>query len=489
MSDNYETIIETGPSPNLFGLVVGIVAFVLMLLYFEVEGLGDSAELVAAIAVLMAIWWATEAIPLSVTALLPIVLFPVLGISSPVAAAAPYANPIIFLFLGGFLVALAIERCGLHKRIALFIFGYIGNSGAQLVGGFMLVAALLSMWISNTSTTLMLFPIAMSISWVVEETTTDMSKKAIHEFSIALLLGLAYGASIGGIATLVGTPTNVFMAGFLQSEYGIEIPFAKWMMVGLPATLILLPVGWLLLTRVLFKVNFASSTETKKLLNDRLMALGAMSSAEKRTAILFALLIVGWVFRKQISTQLGLTGLNDTGVAMLAALLAFVIPSGTDEKALVAWEDTRRLPWGVLILFGGGLSLASALSSTGLTLWLGQLLAPLGAMNQLVLIVALTALVVFLTELTSNVATTATLLPVMAALAVQMGVDPLIYVVPVTLAASCAFMLPVATPPNAIVFSSGQLNITDMMRAGLGLNIFAIFLLSVIALYLVPLIL
>jgi sodium-dependent dicarboxylate transporter 2/3/5 len=486
MSDSYETIMDTGSSPKLPGLLAGLIAFFLMLLFFKIDGLDRSAEIVAAVAVLMAIWWATEAIPLPMTALLPLIAFPLSGVLSSKAAAAPYANPIIFLFLGGFLVALAIERCGLHRRIALNIFKRLGQSGARLVGGFMMVAALLSMWISNTSTTLMLFPIAMSLGWVVAETTPGLTDKEKKDFNIALLLGLAYGASIGGVATLVGTPTNVFMVGFLQSEYGIEIPFVRWMMIGLPATIILLPIGWFMLTKILFKVNFISSDETKAVLAERLEDLGSMSRAEKRTAVLFALLVLGWVLRKQIATLTGLPGLSDTGVAMLAALAAFIIPSGTDDKALVDWEDTKRLPWGVLILFGGGLSLAAALSSSGLTLWLGQQLAPLGAINHVVLVVSLTAMVVFLTELTSNVATTATLLPVMAALAVQLGIDPLIFVVPVTLAASCAFMLPVATPPNAIVFSTGQVTIKDMMRAGLGLNIVAIMLLSLWALYLVP---
>lgn len=486
MSDSYETIIESGSSPKLPGLIAGVVACIAMLVFFKIDGLDRSAEIVAAIAVLMAIWWATEALPLPVTALLPLIVFPLVDVLSAKEAAAPYANPIIFLFLGGFLVALAIERCGLHRRIALNIFKRMGHSGARLVGGFMAVAALLSMWISNTSTTLMLFPIAMSLGWVVAETTPGLSDTEKKDFTIALLLGLAYGASIGGVATLVGTPTNVFMVGFLQSEYGIDIPFARWMMIGVPATLVLLPIGWLLLTKVLFKVSFVSSDATKAVLSKRLSDLGAMSRAEKRTAILFALLVVGWVLRKQIAAATGLTGLTDTGVAMLAALAAFIIPSGTDDKALVDWADTKRLPWGVLILFGGGLSLAAALSSSGLTLWLGQQLAPLGAINHVVLVVAITAMVVFLTELTSNVATTATLLPIMAALAVELGIDPLVFVVPVTLAASCAFMLPVATPPNAIIFSTGHVSIKDMMRAGFGLNIISIILLSLWAVYLVP---
>ena len=473
-------------SVNPAGIIGGIIAFAAFYFLFSPAELERPGQIVAAIGVLMAIWWATEAIPLPATALLPIIAFPLAGVLSIADATAPYANPIIFLFLGGFLVALAVERSQLHRRIALVIFRIMGSSGKGLVAGFMLAAALLSMWISNTSTTLMLFPIAVSLALVVGESSPGLTDKAKHDFQIALLLGLAYGASIGGVATLVGTPTNAFMVGFLQSEYQLEIPFARWMMVGIPVTLILLPLGWLMLTQFLFPISFASSQETRAELDRRHVELGTMSTAEKRTAILFLLLIAGWVLRKPISSSLGLEGLSDAGVAMTAALLAFLIPSGTDRHALVTWEDTKRLPWGVLILFGGGLSLAGALSSTGLTLWLGQQMAPLGVINPVLLVVALTSLVIFLTELTSNVATTATLLPVVAALAIELGVDPLMLVVPVTIAASCAFMLPVATPPNAIVFSSGGIQIREMMRAGLWLNIVSIALVSAVALWLVP---
>ena len=384
------------------------------------------------------------------------------------------------------MVALAVERSQLHRRIALLIFRALGNSGRGLVAGFMLAAALLSMWISNTSTTLMLFPIAVSLALVVGETSPGLSDKGKHDFQIALLLGLAYGASIGGVATLVGTPTNAFMAGFLESEYSLAIPFAQWMLIGLPVSFLLLPLGWYLLTRFLFPVTFTSSLETRAEIQRRYEALGRMSTAEKRTAMLFAALVVGWIVRGPLAAALGIEGLSDAGVALIAAILAFLIPSGTDRQALVSWEDTKRLPWGVLILFGGGLSLAAALSSSGLTLWLGQQMAPLGEINEILLVVALTSLVIFLTELTSNVATTATLLPVVAALAVELGLDPLMLVVPVTIAASCAFMLPVATPPNAIVFSTGEIQIKEMMRAGFWLNIISILLVSAVAVWLVP---
>lgn len=489
MENRTAVSLDESRSPKLLGLVIGLLAFAAMFFLFRPESLERPAEIVAAVGVLMAIWWATDAIPLPVTAMLPLVMFPILGVMPIADTAAPYANPIIFLFLGGFIVALAVERSQLHRRIALIIFSALGKSGAGLVAGFMLVAALLSMWISNTSTVLMLFPIAMSLGLVVGETSTELTDKEKRDFQISLLLGLAYGASIGGVATLVGTPTNAFMVGFLQAEYEIAIPFSQWMLIGLPVTIVLLPLGWLLLTRILFPVRFASSDETRAELKRRSEALGTMSAAEWRTGFLFALLVTGWVLRKQIAAWTGLEGLSDTGIAIAAAALAFIIPSGTDRQSLATWEDTRRLPWGVLVLFGGGLSLAAALSSTGLTLWLGQQLAPLGAVNHILLVIVLTALVIFLTELTSNVATTATLLPVVAALAIELGIDPLLFVVPVTIAASCAFMLPVATPPNAIVFSTGEVKIGDMIRAGLGLNLLAIVLISLLALFLVPMVL
>ena len=332
MTEVLEANGKDSQSPKVIGLFVGLIAFAVVFVWFRPDSLDRSAQIVAAIGVLMALWWSTEAIPLPVTALLPVIVFPVAGVMELKQSAAPYANPIIFLFLGGFLVALAIERCQLHRRIALLIFKSLGHSGAGLVGGFMLVAALLSMWISNTSTVLMMFPIALSLGMVVAESSTELADKEKHDFQIALLLGLAYGASMGGVATLVGTPTNAFMVGFLQTEYAIEIPFARWMMIGLPVTSVLLPIGWLLLTRVLFPVNFVSSEATRRELKHRYDSLGAMSTAEWRTAFVFVILVVGWVLRKYIAAWTGLEGLSDSGVAMAVALVAFVIPSGTDNQ-------------------------------------------------------------------------------------------------------------------------------------------------------------
>lgn len=468
------------------GLFAGPITAFLIFLFFRPEELPMTATLTAAFAAWMAIWWACEAIPVAATAFLPLVLFPMFGITGMTETAAKYGHPIIFLFLGGFVIALAIERSGLHVRAALKVFRLAGVNGRALVGGFMLAAALISMWISNTSTTLMLLPIVASVTLVIRDTMRDLSKKDISNFETSMLLGLAYGATIGGVATLVGTPPNAFMVGFMSDTYNVEIDFARWMMVGVPISAIMLPLTLIVLTKFLYPVTFKATDEARAHIDGLSSGLGKMSTAEYRVAILFAALVAGWLLRGPIMSLTGASGLTDATIAMTAAIAAFIIPSGEKGKALMSWDDTKRLPWGILILFGGGLALAAAMTASGLTLWLGQQLAPLGNISLALLVVASVLLVIFLTELTSNVATTATILPVMAALAIETGHDPLIFVIPVTLAASCAFMLPVATPPNAIVFSSGQVSIPRMMRAGIILNVLGVGVLSVIALKLVP---
>lgn len=468
------------------GLVLGPIAAVVCALSLSGTDLPAPAVGTAAVAILMAIWWATEAVPMAVTAFLPMVLFPFLGIL-PIDETAPnYAHPIIYLFFGGFVVALAIERSGLHRRVALQIFRFVGMNGRSLVGGFMIAGAAISMWISNTSTTLMLLPIAMSVIVVIRESMSDLGQPKRRDFETALLLGLAYGATLGGMTTLVGTPPNAFMAGFLDSTYGIEIDFKRWMLVGVPVAAIMLPLTWLVLTRIMFKVEFQASQEARQHLADLNAKLGKAKTSEKRVAMLFLLLVAGWLGRETIGSLTGLQGLSDAGIAMAIAVTAFIIPAGDRDGALVRWEDTKDLPWGVLILFGGGLALAAAMTSSGLTEAIGRSLAPLGAVNVLILVLAATTMVIFLTELTSNLATTATFLPVMAAVAIETGQDPLLFIVPVTLAASCAFMLPVATPPNAIVFSSGAVSIPRMMRAGVILNLIGVAVLAFISLFLVP---
>ncbi len=470
------------------GRILGPFVFLVMLASNESQSvMNPVAWKTAGVGLWMAIWWASEAIPVPVTAFLPLVLFEPLQITSLKSAAAAYANPIIYLFLGGFMMALALERWNLHRRISLAILERTGTDGRRLVGGFMLVCALLSMWMTNTSTTMMLLPIVLSVIAVIHENVSDLSEKNRNNFQIAMLLGLAYAASIGGLATLIGTPPNAFLIGYLAENYQIEISFARWMAVGIPLTVIMLPVAWILLTRVLFPISIPENAAVSAHLQSLRSELGPMTPAEKRVAVIFGAVVLCWMLRRPLINELGLTGVSDAGIVMFAAIALFLIPSGNEKGTpLMTWDYVSRLPWGVLILFGGGLSLAAAVSGSGLALWLGQSLAPLNALGIVVLVVAACALVIFLTELTSNLATTATLLPVMGAIAVQAGLPPLILTVPITIAASCAFMLPVATPPNAIVFSTGQVSIGQMAKAGIWLNLFGIVFVSLIALYVAP---
>ncbi len=470
------------------GRVLGPLVLVVMLFTGQwQEVMPDMAWKVAAVGLLMAIWWATEAIPVPVTALLPLVIFDPMGIASLRDAAAPYANPTIYLFMGGFMMALALERWDLHRRIALAVINRAGTDGRRLIGGFMLVCAVLSMWMTNTSTTMMLLPIVLSVAAVISDNVPDLSEKTKSNFQIAMLLGLAYSASIGGLATLIGTPPNALLMGFMAENYGIEISFASWMLVGIPVSLTMLPIAWIALTRFLFPFDVPASKAVKTHLRELRADMGSMSTPERRVAVLFVCLVIAWMFRTPVTNAFGISGVSDAGIVMTVALLLFILPSGdADNPRLMTWEDVTRLPWGVLILFGGGLSLAAAVSDSGLALWLGEQLAPLNAFGIAVLVLASVALVIFLTELTSNLATTATLLPVMGAIAVQAGVPPIVLTVPITIAASCAFMLPVATPPNAIVFATGRISIPQMARAGIVLNLIGIVIVTIIALYVAP---
>jgi sodium-dependent dicarboxylate transporter 2/3/5 len=472
MDNLAESAVDPSRRRRIIGLVLGVTVFLAMALLPPPAGLALTPWRVAAVAMLLAIFWLSEAAPLSVTALLPIVLFPLLGVSSVDAAAAPYANPIVFLFLGGFIIALAIERWNLHRRMALIVLNNVGAREDLQIGGFMIATAALSMWVSNTATAALMLPVALS---VVPRTAGGALDPAKRGFATALLLSVAYGASIGGIATLIGTPPNALLAGFMSETYGVEIGFAQWMMLGLPLSLVLLLICWYVLTRWLFPVGQQELPGARAAIYDELRKMGPASVAEKRVAVVFATTALLWITRPLLSGQLPALQLSDTGIAIAAALTFFVIPSGLKKgEFLLTWEYAERLPWGVLLLFGGGLSLASAVASSGLAEWIGGELSGLQGWPILLLVVAVTALIIFLTELTSNIATAATFLPVVAALAVSLGQDPLLLAIPAVLAASCAFMLPVATPPNAIVFGSGHLTIPEMAKAGIWLNVIGV---------------
>ena len=458
-----------------------------MLISGAPEGLSDPAWRTASMGVLMAVWWATEAVPIAVTALLPLVVFPLLDIATIHDTARPYSNKVIFLFLGGFIVAFAMARWNLHRRIALTVLQYTGGNGRSLVGGFMLASAVISMWVMNTSTTMMLLPIAVSIITVIHKSVKGLDQSARENFQYSLLLGVAYGATIGGISTLVGTAPNAMLAAFMQENYGTEIDFARWMLVGVPLSTVMLPLAWLALTRWVFKVDFVTSDEGRAELRRMHDEMGHISVPEIRVAIIFVCMATLWVTRPLLTNLPGLAVIDDSGIAMAGAIALFLVPSGArEDPLLLRWKYAEQLPWSVLILFGGGLTLASAVTHTGLAQWLGSNLQAVGTLPLFMIVIAAATMIIFLTELTSNIATTATFLPVVGAIAIESGFDPIALTVPVTLAASCAFMLPVATPPNAIVFGSGLLTIPKMARAGLALNLIGIVLVSIVALTLAP---
>ena len=469
------------------GLYIGPIIAIYMLLAPAPDGLSNEAWSVAAMGSLMAIWWATEAIPIAITALLPLVFFPLLGISSIQEAATPFANKVIYLFLGGFIVAFAMQRWNLHRRIALTILQYVGGNGRSLVGGFMLVSASLSMWVMNTSTTMMLLPIAISVITVIHGTVEHLNEKQKQDFQYALLLGIAYAATIGGMSTLVGTAPNAMLAAFMLETYDTDLSFSKWMLVGIPLSLVMAPLAWVALTRWTFKVDFATNDTGRLALKKMKDDLGSISTPEIRVGIIFLLLAIAWITRPILITLPGLSALDDSSIAMAGAISLFMIPSGDKtDPILLRWIHLEKLPWSILLLFGGGLSLAAAVSNSGLAAWLGSNLSLISDLPTTLLVMIIAVMIIFLTELTSNVATTATFLPVIGAIAIEMGINPIILAAPVTLAASCAFMLPVATPPNAIVFGSGLLNIPKMIRAGLVLNLIGIIVVSLVSLTLAP---
>lgn len=472
---------------QVIGLFLGPALATIMLASGAPDGLDQAAWRTAAVGILMATWWATEAVPIAVTALLPLVVFPLLGISNIHETADPYSNKVIFLFLGGFIVAFAIQRWNLHRRIALNVLQIAGGSGRSLIGGFMLASALISMWVMNTSTTMMLLPIAVSIIAIIHKSVNGLDQTARENFQYALLLGVAYGATIGGIATLVGTAPNAILAAFMQKNYDTEIDFASWMLVGLPLSAAMLPLAWLSLTRWVFKVDFKTSGEGRAELRRMKDELGPMTVPEIRVFIVFICMALLWVTRPLLTKLPGLSGLDDSGIAMAGAVALFLVPSGNkDDPLLLRWRYAEQLPWGVLILFGGGLTLASAVQKTGLAEWIGVSLQAIGTLPLFLIVAIAAAMIIFLTELTSNIATTNTFLPVVGALALETGVNPIVLTVPITLAASCAFMLPVATPPNAIVFGSGLLTIPKMARAGFALNLIAIVIVTAAAMLLAP---
>ncbi|MFP8489256.1 SLC13 family permease [Gracilimonas sp. Q87] len=462
---------------KFLGLVTGLAVFLLVFWSPVPEGLKEAAWKTAAVTLLMAIWWITEAISISVTALLPIALFPILDIVSISEATTPYANPLIFLFMGGFIIALAMERWNLHNRIALSIINVVGVKPSSIIVGFIIASAFLSLWVSNTATAVMMLPIALSIL----NLNTKEGNEGNTNFEIVLLLSIAYACNIGGIGTLIGTPPNALLAGFMLENYGYEISFFKWMQVGLPMVLISLPLMFLILAKVIYPIKIEVLPGGAELIADKIKRLGKFSVQEKRVAVIFILTAMFWMFRPLLTDLL--PGLSDAGIAIGASVLLFVLPAGGSEKRrLLVWDETKNLPWGVLILFGGGLSMASAISETGLATWIGTGIGSFSTWPVWVIVILVVALIIFLTEMTSNTASTAAFLPILASVAIGLGENPLLLAIPTAMGASCAFMLPVATPPNAIVYGSDKITVPQMSKAGLWLNFLFIGLISLAAL-------
>jgi len=442
-----------------------------LLLLPQPDGMPGEAWRLVAFAGWMIAWWLAEAVPIPVTALLPIVAMPLLGIAGTATVTQNYGHPLIFLFLGGFLMAIAMQRVGLHRRLALAILVAIGRSPARIVLGFMLATAFLSMWISNTAATIMMFAVAASVIELAVGRSGD--GEAGRRFGITLMLGVAYSASIGGVGTLIGSPPNALLASFVNAEYGLRIDFVGWMAIGLPVVAVMLPLTWLYLTRGILGRSALDVGTARQALRLELKALGPLRRGEWFVAMVFTTAAVFWILRTPLSEITGLP-ISDTGVAMAGALILFALPLGSPgQRQVLNWEAAKELPWGILLLFGGGLALADAFGTTGLAQWIGtgvsHIDVPLWA-----LILAVAAVIVFLTEITSNTASTATFLPIMGAVAVGLGVEPAALTVPVALGASMAFMMPVATPPNAIVFGYEGLTLPDMARAGFALNLLAI---------------
>ena len=442
------------------------------------EGLSHSAHSILSSTLWIAIWWITETIPIAATALIPIVLFPLSGGLDLSATTASYGHKFVFLYLGGFLIAIGIEKWNLHKRIAINIISFIGVDARRVILGFMLATAFLSMWISNTATSVMMLPIGIAIIKQLNENRT---------FGKALMLGIAYSASIGGVATLIGTPPNLVLAGVVSEIYGYEITFSQWFLFGFPISITLLFFCWIYLTRVAYKFESKSflegNTEVKRLKKE----LGPISYEEKLVAIVFTLAGLCWISRSFFLQKI-LPSLDDTIIAISFGLLLFILPSKQKATALLSWKDTINLPWGIIILFGGGMALAKAFEISGLALWLGELMTSFSVLPLFFLILLLIAAVNFLTEITSNLATTAMLLPVLAPLALEINIHPFGLMVGAAVAASCAFMLPVATPPNAVVFGSGYLKIQDMVTRGVIMNIFSIILITLMVYIILPIV-
>jgi sodium-dependent dicarboxylate transporter 2/3/5 len=470
----------------IIGRIIGPALFLFVLLFLKPTDLGAEGLAMLAVTAWVAVWWITEAIPIAVTALLPLVLLPALGALPMMNTASSYSHPMVLLYMGGFMIAMAIEKWNLHKRIALNTISFIGTNIQQIILGFMVATAFLSMWISNTATSLMMLPIAIAVVTQLSPSGA-LQKQAPSKIGKALMLGIAYSASIGGISTLIGTPTNIILAGVVKEIYGYEISFSKWMLFGFPIALILLVISWLYLTRIAYPFEKSFSVVGgKEEIQKQLVLLGPMSIEEKRISWVFGLVSLAWISRTFLLQEL-IPAIDDTMIAIAGVVVLFVLPSSDLKTKLLDWKTAERIPWGILLLFGGGLSLAEGFKVTGLAAWIGNQFVFLDFIAFGLFLLIIIAAVNFLTEITSNVATASMILPILSAVSYSMGVHPFGLMVGAALAASCAFMLPVATPPNAVVFGSGYLTIPDMFKAGIWMNILSILIITFFVYFILPL--
>lgn len=467
------------------GLILGPLSFFLIFFLLKPKDLSQEALAILASSAWIAIWWVSEAMPIAVTSLLPIILFPLSGGMELPLTTAAFGHKYIFLYIGGFILAIAIERWNLHKRIALNIIRIIGTDTSSIILGFMLATAFLSMWISNTATAIMMLPIAAAvIKQRKDDPHTEVNET--EQFGKALMISIAYSSSIGGVATLIGTAPNLVLAGILQELYAIEISFTQWIVIGLPVSMILLFISWIYLTRIAYRFTAPAFPGGQQAIQQQLKELGAVSKEEKLVLMVFALTALAWISRSLLLQKI-IPALDDTIIAIIAAFLLFLLPSKNSKTGkLINWEEAVKLPWGILLLFGGGLAIAQGFKTSGLAAWIGAQLGALQGIHALLIVLILVLAINFLTEITSNLATTSMMLPVLGALALAIDMHPFIIMTACTIAASCAFMLPVATPPNAVVFGSGYLRIPDMMRTGIAMNLISVLIISLFIYYLLP---
>ena len=461
---------------RIYGLFAGPLCFLVMLLVPNPLPLDAQAWKVIAAASWMIIWWVTEAVPIFATALIPMTLMPLLGIFSIAESTSPYANPIIFLFMGGFLIALAMEKWDLHKRIALTLITMTGTKANGIVLGFMMATFVLSMWISNTATTVMMLPIAMSVvSLLIHELGLNKEDKRFQRFALSLLLGIAYSANIGGASTIIGTPPNVVMVGYMKEFYDYELAFSSWLLIGLPVCGLILALTYFMLVHWFYPNNLGRLEGSDEIIRRELKNMGPISKPEKRVLAIFTATALGWILLQPINKLLGAPVLNNTIVGMAGGTLMFFFPLDLKKgKFLLDWKYTEKLPYGILLLFGGGLCLAKAMEVTGIIEFVGNYISEKGPYPFWVLVLLLTAVMLYMTEIMSNVALVTIFLPVVIGIAQGLNIPGMMLVAPVTIAASCAFMMPISTPPNAIVFASGHIRIKDMVRAGFWLNLISI---------------